>query len=279
MAEPDHHARVEVRRRGAPSASWLNLLRRPILLVGIFGLVAVAGVFVATAPAALAMNGTPLRIVTPGDGGPLNSGGSATQFDVALPAATTHCRGDSAHTPEYVSSGFLLPAGTNPANVEFTDIGPDRGLPMIEDDNIRPYADVLLERDTGRILLPPFFVWSRWGPADLFAHGAQSASWIAGIACIRFQPGHRFVDQYWSTDVTFTASSRDPGGFTWSAARSGKHSSGGNSVPWPAVFVVAIVIAAGVVTVRRQVASRKYVPSMNGEAAVTSREEVVSHEG
>jgi hypothetical protein len=255
MADPDQHRRVPD-RRGAPCAALVNLLRKPILLVGTLGLVAAASV-VTTAPAASAADSAPLRIVTPGDGGPLNSGGSATQFEVALPAATTHCRGDSAHTPEYVSSGFLLPAGTNPANVEFNDVGPDRGLPMIEDDNVRPYADVLLERDTGRILLPPFFVWARWGPADLFANGAKSATWIAGIACIRFQPGHRFVDQYWSTAVTFTANSRDPGGFVWSGAGMGKRTPAGNGIPWPAVVIaiVAIAAAAGVMTVRRQMAS------------------------
>jgi hypothetical protein len=146
---------------------------------------------------------------------PLNSGGSSTEYGVELPSGAK-CPGDSAHDGYRVYS-YLIPKGVSLTSLRVTGDRPFRGLRgypyygYVADGTY--YGPINTDEDTGQVAaLPSAFTWSLLTPSDLFADGAKSAVWEGGIACAT---ADGTVTNYWNTEIEFTASSSDPGGFTW----------------------------------------------------------------
>lgn len=171
--------------------------------------VAAVGMLLGASPAgAGAVAGTAV-ITEVGQPTPLNSGGSATPYGVLLPSGAS-CPGDTAHHGYHVYS-YLVPAGVSPATVSFKTGVPSRYYGYISYGSY--FGAVNTAQDTGEIVgIPPQFTWSRLTPADLFPHGAKTATWNGGIACANTRG---VVTSYWNSVVVFEASATDPGGFTW----------------------------------------------------------------
>ena len=177
---------------------------------GILGLA-----FLPAASAGAAVVSGAAEITAPNSATPLNSGGSATEYGVALPAAAK-CPGDTAHEGYRVFS-YLVPHGVSLSSLTVKGEAPFRGV------KAHPYfgyiaygtyyGPVNTDLDTGGIpQLPSEFTWARLTPRDLFATGQRSAVWDGGILCAT---GEGVVTNSWNTAILFTASSTDPGGFTW----------------------------------------------------------------
>lgn len=175
------------------TAGWLSILT--------------ASEALAAAPAGLA------EITLPGQLTPLDSGGSATPYGVALPPGAS-CPGDTAHRGYHVFS-YLVPRGVSPTVVSFKTGVPSQWFGYISDGAY--YGASNTAENTGEIVgLPTEFTWSRLTEQDLFQHGDTMATWEGGIACANIDG---VVTNYWNTEIVFKASAHDPGGFTWSVAK------------------------------------------------------------
>jgi hypothetical protein len=181
-------------------------------------------------------------ITHPGQLTPLGSGGSATPYGVVLPSGAS-CPGDTAHDGYHVFS-YLVPEGVSPTAVSFKTGDPSKWFGYIA--NGAYFGAVNTAEDTGQIVsLPDDFVWTRLTPQDLFAKGATSATWEGGIACADI---HGNVTDYWNSQIVFTASSADRGGFTWRVVQAATPASS-NVGLWVGVVLALLAIACAVVAV------------------------------
>ena len=188
------------------------------------------------------------EITVPGQLTPLHSGGSATPYGVALPQGA-RCPGDSAHKGYHVFS-YLVPKAVSPGTVRFTDL-PQQGLGYFADGT---YVGAINTAEyTGQIVgLPTEFTWSRLTPHLLFSSGETTATWEGGIACA---DSKGVITNYWNTQIVFTASKTDAGGFTWSVAKAVDVSPPSSHVGlWVgiALVVVALVLSGFVIVFRRR---------------------------
>lgn len=183
-------------------------------------------------------------VVTDPNGDPITSGGSATQFGLILPNNAA-CPGDTEHHGWFVSS-FAIPVVDDPSQLTFKLNYPDEGVDLITVDGV-PWITQATTPFTGAIPTPPLFSWSRY---DHDTVDLPMGRWTVGIACVK---GKNPLSRYWSTEVEFVASPRDPGGFTWNVIDPPKPVSHGPSDLVVAVVVVAAALAAGsVVWFRRR---------------------------
>lgn len=192
-------------------------------------------------------------ITQPGGTAHLNSGGSATEFGVLLPSGAK-CPGDTAH------DGYLIYSYLVPKGVSLTSLNWSGDLPFLGT-AANPYFGLIAEGEyygaintdeyTGQVAtLPAQFTWSRLTPDDLFNHGEKVSVWEAGIACATT---HGKVANYWNSEIQFTASSSDVGGFTWKVLH--QPASSIDFGLWISVALIAMAIAFGVTAVvlgRRQ---------------------------
>jgi hypothetical protein len=224
----------ESRRSGARAGGFVERhLTVPIVAFG--GVIGVIAVLIAAQPAG-ALNVGTARITAP-DGSELSGGGSRTTFAVALPQGA-HCPGDTAHKSFLVYS-YLVPKGVSPTAVDFHTGVPSRGYGLIADGAYFGASNTAI--DTGQIVnVPTRATWSRLTPQDLFPANEKSAVWEGGIACAT--PDGAVTD-YWNIPVTFTASSSDPGGFTWAIGRSSSSEDDGS--PTLIIGLVIVVVVAG----------------------------------
>jgi len=174
--------------------------------------VAVAVVAVAGPAAAATLDGT-ATIVSPSDV-PVTSGGSTTQFSIALPANSV-CSGDTA-TDGYHVYSYLVQVGTSITGISFTS-HPSEGLGLVNNTGVY-YGPVNTAITTGQIISVP----SNFEFAPLLTDGASlstllysgtSGVWDAGLACAN---SSGVLTDYWNTEVTFSASDSDSDGFVWS---------------------------------------------------------------
>ncbi len=189
-----------------------------LVLVGTFAGLTVAGV---TPASASTLDGL-ATLVNPSTSGPVDSGGSATDFTVALaPNGTTPaaCDGDTASDGYHVFS-YLVPQGTSPTSESFTSGFPSIDYGLVTDSG-QYYGKVNTGIGTGQVLSPPnnlqfAELLSKGVTLDtlLYSGGNTSGIWEAGIACANTSGA---VTDYWNVQVTFTASGTDPHGFTWTA--------------------------------------------------------------
>lgn len=224
--------------------------------------VATVAVLTSSVVAQAATAGT-ATIIEPGLQVALNSGGSRTLYGVELPNGAS-CPGDTEHQGYHVFS-YLVPQGVSPTAVSFKTGVPNKWFGYIDDGSY--FGAVNTAIGTGQIQpLPEEFTWSRLTPHDLFRHGARAATWEGGIACADTTGT---VTNYWNSEIVFTASSSDPGGFTWRVIHQ-------PPVPGDPFVVVGVVLlgVAAVATVtavvlarRKDQAGRTHPPDAAGEPA------------
>lgn len=212
-------------------------MKRPIIGRVAAGLVLAGVAFpLCSVPAsASTLNGT--ATITDASLTPLTSGGSATQFSVALPANAA-CTGDTANDGYHVYS-YLVPVGTTITAITFTT-HPSTGLGLVNNSGLY-YGPVNTAITTGQIIgIPTNF---EWGPllsdgatlASLLYTGGTSGEWDAGLACAN---SSGTLTDYWNIEVNFTASSSDPAGFVWTT---------GPSTPLPEAPWALVLVGPGVV--------------------------------
>ena len=237
------------RHHAPPTSARRSLVARAALFVLAAGVAAVT----VSSPATASVTAGVAEITVPGAATPLNSGGSATPYGLALPAEAS-CPGDTAHKGYHVFS-YLVRQGVSPASVAFTDL-PKEGLGYF---SAGVYVGALnTAENTGEIVkLPAEYSWTRLTASLLFTGGETSATWDGGIACVNVDG---VVTDYWNTEIVFRASTTDPAGFTWSVVAPA--SSSGGSVPWLGIvlLVAAVVLAGTAVELRRRrVRERQHV--------------------
>ena len=168
----------------------------------------------ATSATASTLGGT--ATVTDPTNHPLASGGSTTLFTVALPSQAA-CTGDT-QNGGYLVFSYLVPQGTAPTTVNFSTGDPSTGYGFVSSTGTY-YGAINTAPTTGQIIGIPEF---EWGPlvanggvalSSLLYSGGTSGVWEGGIACAKSGA----VSDWWNTEITFTASASDPGGFTWAA--------------------------------------------------------------
>jgi hypothetical protein len=195
---------------------------------------AVAGLAATPSAAGADVTASTEVITQPGQLAPLQSGGSATPYGVVLPANAS-CPGDTAHQAYHVFS-YLVPKGVSPAAVSFKDGIPSRYFGFISYGSY--YGAINTAEGTGQVVgIPASFTWTRLTPKDLFPDGQKTATWDGGIACA---DTHGVVTNYWNSEIVFTASATDPGGFTWRVVHSAATSSGDI---WLGIGVALIAMA------------------------------------
>jgi hypothetical protein len=218
---------------------------RPLVLVLVGALLSTVGLLaLVSSPtvAGAAVTASTEVITHPGQLTPLGSGGSATTYGVALPSGAS-CPGDTAHEGYHVFS-YLVPEGVSPTAVSFKTGDPSKYFGYIA--NGAYFGAVNTAEDTGAIVsLPDDFTWSRLTPQDLFAKGTTSATWEGGIACADV---HGNVTDYWNSQMVFTASSSDGGGFTWRVVRNATPASS-NLGLWVGVILAVLAVSFAVIAV------------------------------
>jgi hypothetical protein len=176
-------------------------------------------------------------IVSGSTGLPINSGGSATLYGINVPSGSK-CQGDTAHDGYSVFT-YMVPKGTDPASETYTDV-PAKGFGLIASEQY--VGGLATDPISGDLQsMPGNFTFSRLTPAILFGNGATSATFEAGVACVR-RGG--FTSAYWNVEVVFTRSTTDPGGFVWHLTR---HESRPSSTGRTVLIVVVGVVAGGTV--------------------------------
>ena len=195
---------------------------RPLARTGagiVAGLAAVGGLALASTAAHASTLGGTATIAQPGTTTALPSGGSTTQFTLNLPNQAS-CTGDTA-TGGYHVYSYLIQQGTALSGITFINF-PSAGYGLVDTAGTY-YGPANTAVTTGQIIgIPNDF---EWGPlvstdggsvslAQLLYTGGTTGVWEAGLVCT---DTHGVVSDNWNTEVTFTASSTDAHGFTWSA--------------------------------------------------------------
>jgi hypothetical protein len=199
------------------------------------------------------------------------SGGSATEFQISVPTGAA-CSGDTENDGYHFWS-YLVPQGTDIASLTFTQAnGASAGQVLVEPDGQAYTGPFATAPTTGEIpTISQEFEWlplvtdsgylpSLTGSNGLLYTGSgttASGIWEAGIACTNSSGA---LTDNWNTEVTFTASSTDTGGFVWSAVGgppSGPPASTPEA-PWPvALPVAAVVVLGGGIWFSRRRSARK----------------------
>jgi hypothetical protein len=235
-----------------------------ILVTGVLGI----SLLSSTGRAGAAVVSGTAEITAPYGTTPLDSGGSATEYGVVLPAAAA-CPGDTAHQGYRIYS-YLVPQNVPLSSLTVKGAAPFRG------DAGHPYfgyiafgeyyGPVNTDLNTGGIPdLPPEFTWSRLTRHDLFANGQTSAVWDGGILCAT---ANGVVTNDWNTAIQFTASAADPGGFTWKVVHPPSTSFFNGVTIGVALILFAVVVGAfAIIRGRRSGSSPAVEPASPGDGA------------
>ncbi len=171
----------------------------------------------------------------PSDGSYLASGGSNIDFTMTLPSDAA-CSGDTANDGYQVWSYLVKQNESIPATTFSAATGPSQGFGLYESSDLGYFGQVNTAPNTGQIIgIPSDFQWGAgvaggiFDAAQLLYTGGTSGVWEAGLACAN---SLGVLTDNWNTEVTFSQSSSDPNGFTWSA------------VPGPSGSTIAAVTSA-----------------------------------
>jgi hypothetical protein len=143
------------------------------------------------------------------------NGGSASQFTFNLPSAAA-CPGDTT-TGGYLVDSYLVPQSTALSSLTFSSGFPSAGFALYNSANNKAYVAQNTNTGTGQITgIPNTF---EFDSTSQVGHNRPSLTnllsgtgvWEAGIACEL----NGALTDYWNTEITFTASTSDPGGFVW----------------------------------------------------------------
>ncbi len=166
--------------------------------------------------AASTLNGV-ATTVNPSNGDFLASGGSDTPFTLSLPHIAA-CSGDTAHDGYNVWS-YLVEKSAKIGSTTFSGAsGPSQGYGLYDNTGTY-YGPANTAINTGQVTQIPDF---EWGPAiagdgilsKILYTGKKSGIWEGGLACAN---SSGMLTDNWNVQFTFTKSTSDPNGFTWSA--------------------------------------------------------------
>ncbi len=197
-------------------------------------------------------------VVSPADDSKVvASGGSATEFTLALPDGAV-CPGDSANDNYRVQS-FLIPASADPGAIAWQSIGPsgDGQIALYKTDT-NQFAQQLTEMNSGPGqpgIIPPVTALSfaSYAPTDLTPGPHRM-----GIACTLYNT----TTNYWDVQVDLARDSADqPAQIRWTVT-SDQASSASSSSSRPAwlYVVLALLVLALVVVAALVVAARRRPP-------------------
>jgi hypothetical protein len=213
-------------------------------LIGVVLGVTVVGWLAVMAPDAAGAAATVgAAVVTkPSQATPLDSGGSATLYGVWLPD-NARCSGDTEHGQYHIFS-FLFRKGLSPTAVSFktgvpAGFGTDGRLGLFSDGQ---YVGALnTAPGTGQVVgLPESYTWTRLTPKYLFTSGQSKSTFDGGIACAN---KNGVVTNYWDAQIVFTASTTDPGGFTWSVSKASQVAITGSDGHHVSIGIVLVIVA------------------------------------
>lgn len=213
---------------------------------------ALAGSYGAPTAGAATLGGTATITDPANSQAPLASGSAAKLFSVTLPAQAA-CSGDTT-TGGYHVYSFLVQQGTDVSTLTFAS-NPSAGYGLIDSAG-NYYGPANTATTTGQVIgIPNNFQWSQltantgFGlPLASILYSGTSGVWETGLACADTN-GH--VSDYWTTEVTFTASNSDASGFTWAAVPGVP--TGTPEVPLPVLLpVIGVAVAGGAVALGRR---------------------------
>lgn len=237
------------KQRGAAVTRRIRTPRSALSLV-VAGVLAIAGATLTGVGTASASTLDGIATIQSPTNAPLTSGGSTTQFTVALPANAA-CSGDTASGGYHVYS-YLVKQGTNISSLTFGTL-PSAGYGLL-DANGTYFGPANTAITTGQIIgIPTDLEWEPLAngvglapPGGLLYSSGTSGIWEAGIACANTSG---VLTDYWNTEITFSSSGSDPNGFVWSVAPPANTP----EVPYTVVLpVLALGIIGGSVLLRRR---------------------------
>ena len=222
------------------TSRWRQSILTWVVVVGLFSGWLVSAPKAAAAPAAGTAEILEVNGVTP-----LSVGGSRTAFDLRLPPHAA-CPGDTAHK-FYLIDSYMVPVAVSPATIRYVGGEPfaDRGSSL--GGGGEPYSETNTEIVTGRIPNPPTLDW-----AAMVHHPEYLGTYNIGVSCVNHSGS---TVSYWNAVVTFTASSADPGGFTWTVSQAASgHKSGSSATSWVLTTAILVVVggAVALVVLRRR---------------------------
>jgi hypothetical protein len=246
-------ASIPVQTGRAPAGRPRTAARRRVARLLLAGTVAGASALALAAPAG-ATTPTfegPATLFNNSTGRP-DSGGSADLFTVNLPAGAA-CPGDTT-TGGYLIDTYLVPQSTAVTSLTFSGGFPSSGYSLYNSTNNHAFNAANTNTGTGQIAGIPqtlqFLNQVNHSHPTIATLLAVSGVWEAGIACELSGA----LTYYWNTQVTFTGSQTDAGGFTWTDVPGAPTPPPSTpEVPYTlALPVLAAGIAGGSVLVRRR---------------------------
>jgi hypothetical protein len=252
----------------------------------VVGAMALSGLTLATTQALASVTGAVATLANPSSLQPLESGSSTTSFTVTLPANAA-CAGDTASGGYHVYS-YLIPRHTDPSSVTFVNF-PSAGYGLVDNTGTY-YGRANTAITTGQVVgIPNDFQWGPLVTTDggsvtlsQLLYSGSSGVWEGGLACANSGGA---VTNYWNTEVTFTASSGDPNGFTWAATPGGPQlvqvaPTTGRTTPVPSSSFssqLAVAESSGPVTYTVTVPSASLAVSSSGAVTTTGPLDVGSY--
>jgi hypothetical protein len=184
---------------------------------------------------------------------------SSTLFAISTPAGAA-CTGNTAGDGTKVYS-YLVPYGTNVQNLTISAGHVSTGF-AIFDYTGTPIESLQVASNNSVPTLSNQLDWEPFVTSTVLSSlltgsAGHTGVWEAGILCAN-STSH--VTDYWNTEITFSADSNDPSGFTWSAV-SGDPNSGANpEVPYAIILpVLGAAIVGGTLLIRRRRAATQAV--------------------
>jgi predicted phage tail protein len=190
--------------------------KRELVALGTIGALAAAALVtaVSTGPQAEAVGtNAGALVVKTGGGAALTTGGSSTQFTLAVPVGAA-CTGDSA-TGGYRVQSFIVPAATDLSLLTFNNSGPvlpgaAAGFKAPLYSNSSPFTNKNTAVNTGFLPSIPLFDFGVFLPGDI-----PAGDYSVGLACSNNANGIP-LDKYWSVGLTFATNVSDsPAQVTW----------------------------------------------------------------
>jgi hypothetical protein len=181
-----------------------------------------------------------------------DAGGSADNFTINLPAGAA-CPGDTT-SGGYLIDSYFVPQTTDVTTLNFSGGFPSTGYALYNSTNNHQFEAANTNSGTGQIAGIPQTL--QFGAQVTRNHPtkatllAGTGVWEVGIACDL----NGALSSYWNTQVTFTPSTTDAGGFTWTDAP-GAPTAPPQTPEVPVALglpLAAAVIVGGYVLIRRR---------------------------
>jgi hypothetical protein len=152
------------------------------------------------------------------------SGGSATQYSIALPSGAA-CSGDSAGA-NYRVQTYMIPGSADPAGLTFDGSGPIAVSGQTRTPLYSANGDPVVGALTGSAATPggpglisglPTLSFAVFLPGDV-----TTGTYNVGVACSVGGAGPSQLDKYWNAQLNATTDATDsPANFTWTLGGSG----------------------------------------------------------